>query len=169
MSVDATRPRSLAQWLAFIETLHPKSIAMGLTRVAAVARRMSVAIDCPVITVGGTNGKGSTCAMLESMLRHAGYRTGLYMSPHLARYNERVTIAGEEASDAALVAAFEAVEKARAAAGEPTALTYFEFGTLAALSLFADAALDVIVDRRQLRDELARLLAMLTRQPAPTA
>jgi dihydrofolate synthase/folylpolyglutamate synthase len=145
LSDNATRPRSLAQWLAFTETLHPKSIAMGLARVAAVARRMSVAIDCPVITVGGTNGKGSTCAMLESMLGHAGYRTGLYMSPHLVRYNERVRIAGEEASDAALVAAFESVERARAAAGEPTPLTYFEFGTLAALSLFADAALDVLI------------------------
>jgi dihydrofolate synthase/folylpolyglutamate synthase len=145
VNVDATRPRSLAQWLAFIETLHPKSIAMGLERVAAVARRMSIAIACPVITVGGTNGKGSTCAMLEAMLRHAGYRTGLYTSPHLARYNERVRIAGDEAGDAALVAAFEAVEKARAAAGNAIALTYFEFATLAALSLFADGLLDVLI------------------------
>ena len=276
MNVDATRPRSLAQWLAFIETLHPKSIAMGLARVAAVARRMSSAIDCPVITVGGTNGKGSTCAMLESMLRHAGYRTGLYMSPHLARYNERVRIAGEEVADAALVvmqgsvksvplvlAAFEfnfmggsmgsvvgerfvrgvrvafenrlpfvcvaasggarmqegvnslfqmakttAVlqELARAklpfvsvltdptrggvsasfafvadlVLAEPGALIGFAGprvieqtvreklpeGFQRAEFLLDKGALDMIVDRRQLRDELARLLAMLTRQPA---
>ncbi|MGE5169714.1 MAG: bifunctional folylpolyglutamate synthase/dihydrofolate synthase, partial [Rudaea sp.] len=142
---DVTPARSLAQWLGFIETLHPRSIAMGLTRVAAVARRMGIAIVCPVITVGGTNGKGSTCAMLEAMLRHAGYRTGLYMSPHLERYNERVRIAGDEAGDAALVGAFEGVEKARRAASDATPLTYFEFGTLAALSLFADAALDVLI------------------------
>ncbi|HEY7788400.1 MAG TPA: bifunctional folylpolyglutamate synthase/dihydrofolate synthase, partial [Casimicrobiaceae bacterium] len=92
----------LADWLAYLETLHPKSIAMGLDRVAAVARRMSIRIDCPVITVAGTNGKGSTCAMLETIYRCAGFRTGLYASPHLTRFNERVRIAGDEASDVAL-------------------------------------------------------------------
>jgi dihydrofolate synthase/folylpolyglutamate synthase len=101
------------------------------------------------VTVGGTNGKGSTCAILESILRCAGYRTGLYTSPHLLRYNERVRIAGAEASDEDLVAAFVAVEDARLAAcdarGAPVTLTYFEFGTLAALWLFAREALDVLI------------------------
>ena len=107
--------RSLSDWLEYIEKQHPSTIALGLERVAQVLGRLDAALECPVITVGGTNGKGSTCAMLEAILRAAGYRTGLYTSPHLVRYNERVRIAGAEADDAALCAAFEAVEKARAA------------------------------------------------------
>jgi dihydrofolate synthase/folylpolyglutamate synthase len=145
--------RGFSDWLAFIETLHPKSIAMGLERVAAVASRMALRLDAPVVTVGGTNGKGSTCAMLEAMYRHAGFRTGLYTSPHLLRYNERVVIDGVAASDERLVDAFERVDAARAprrpsdsSAGEGSIpLTYFEFGTLAALALFADAKLDVLI------------------------
>ena len=143
-----TRPRTLSDWLAYVETLHPKPIAMGLDRVSSVAARLSIRVACPVITVGGTNGKGSTCAMLEAIYRYAGFRTGLYMSPHLVRFNERVHIAGEEADDAGLVAAFAAVEAARQAApgeGDPTPLTYFEFGTLAALRLFSQARLDVLI------------------------
>jgi len=140
MSDDA-HPRSLDQWLSFIETLHPKSIAMGLERVAAVASRMALRLDGPVVTVGGTNGKGSTCAMLEAIYRRAGFRTGLYTSPHLLRYNERVVVDGVPASDERLVDAFERVDAARA----QTPLTYFEFGTLAALALFADAKLDVLI------------------------
>ena len=132
--------RTLDGWLAFIERQHPQSIALGLERVAAVFRRMQIGLPCPAITVGGTNGKGSTCAMLESILRAAGYRTGLYTSPHLLRYNERVRIAGVEADDAALVAAFEAVEKARG----DTPLTYFEYGTLAALALFRDVEIAIL-------------------------
>lgn len=141
-------PRTLAAWLAFIETLHPKSIAMGLDRVGAVAQRMAIGIDCPVITVAGTNGKGSTCAIVEAIYRHAGFRTGLYTSPHLLRFNERVRIAGDEASDAALAGAFAAVEAARKPAAThigATPLTYFEFSTLAALRLFSQARLDVLV------------------------
>jgi dihydrofolate synthase/folylpolyglutamate synthase len=134
-------PRSLAQWLEYIERQHPKSIALGLERVAAVFSRLAIRIDCPVITVGGTNGKGSTCAMLESILRVAGYRTGLYTSPHLLRYNERVRIAGVEAEDHALCEAFERIEAAR----NDTPLTYFEFGTLAALELFSKQKIDVAV------------------------
>ncbi|HVL37446.1 MAG TPA: bifunctional tetrahydrofolate synthase/dihydrofolate synthase [Burkholderiales bacterium] len=133
--------RTLAEWLAHIERQHPAPIALGLDRVAAVLRRLQVAIAVPVITVGGTNGKGSTCAMLESILRCGGYRTGLYTSPHLLRYNERVRVAGAEASDEALCDAFAAVEAAR---GE-TPLTYFEFGTLAALRHFAASRLDAAV------------------------
>ena len=133
--------RTLTEWLAFIERQHPKSIALGLERVAAVWRRMNVALGCPVITVAGTNGKGSVCALLESMLRAGGYRTGLYSSPHLERYNERVRLAGAEASDEALCAAFAAVEAVRG----QVELTYFEYGTLGALWLFAREPIEAAV------------------------
>jgi len=143
------RPATVDAWLAYLETLHPKAIALGLDRVRAVAVRLGAAITCPVITVTGTNGKGSTCAMLEAILRTAGYRVGLYTSPHLLRYHERVRIVGADATDAQLLAAFNAIEDARLdaldAQGMPVALTYFEFGTLAALWLFAQAGLDVLV------------------------
>jgi dihydrofolate synthase / folylpolyglutamate synthase len=124
--------RSLSAWLEHIERQHPSPIALGLERVAEVFGRLNAGLNCPVITVGGTNGKGSTCAMLESILRVAGYRTGLYTSPHLVRYNERVRIAGAEANDASLCRGFAAVEAARG----DVPLTYFEFGTLAALWIF---------------------------------
>jgi dihydrofolate synthase/folylpolyglutamate synthase len=130
--------RSLDEWLAFIERQHPKAIALGLDRVEAVRARLGLAPACAVFIVGGTNGKGSTCAMLESILRCAGYRTGLYTSPHLLRYNERVRIDSREVSDDALCAAFAAVEGARG----DTPLTYFEYGTLAAAWLFAREPLD---------------------------
>jgi dihydrofolate synthase/folylpolyglutamate synthase len=136
-----TRPSSLADWLAYLETLHPKAIALGLDRVRDVLARLDVAIGCPVITVGGTNGKGSTCAMLESIYRCAGFAAGLYSSPHLLRYNERVRLRGAEVDDAALVQSFNAVEDAR----RDVPLTYFEFGTLSALWLFSRARLDVLV------------------------
>lgn len=133
--------KTLAEWLAFIERQHPKTIALGLDRAAQVWERMNVRLDCPVITVGGTNGKGSTCAMLEAMLRAGGYRTALYTSPHLLSYNERVRIAGTEASDEALCESFEAVETAR---GE-VPLTYFEYGTLAALWMYAKEQVEAAV------------------------
>jgi len=133
--------RSLSDWLDYIERQHPEPIALGLERVARVLQGTGVKITCPIITVGGTNGKGSTCAMLESILRVSGYRTGLYTSPHLLRYNERVRIAGSEAEDAALCDAFAAVESARGT----VPLTYFEFATLAALILFSQESLDVAV------------------------
>src|SRR5205814_5328353 len=101
----------------------------------AVHARMHAALSCPVVIVTGTNGKGSTCAMLESILRSAGYRTGLYSSPHLLRYNERVRIGGDPEDDASIVAAFNAVEDARG----DTPLTYFEYGTLAAFNALARA------------------------------
>ncbi|MGH8703855.1 MAG: bifunctional tetrahydrofolate synthase/dihydrofolate synthase [Burkholderiales bacterium] len=135
------RSDSLDGWLAYIERQHPKAIALGLERVAQVLQRLDAASACPVITVGGTNGKGSTCAMLESILRAAGWRIGLYTSPHLLRYNERVRIAGREAGDAALCEAFAAVDDAR----RDVPLTYFEFGTLAAAWLFARERLDALV------------------------
>jgi len=133
--------KSLAEWLSYIERQHPKAIALGLDRVAEVWQRMAVPLASPVITVAGTNGKGSTCAMLEAMLRAGGYRTGLYTSPHLVAYNERVRVAGAEARDPALVESFAAVEAAR---GE-LPLTYFEYGTLAALWIFARENTEAVV------------------------
>ncbi|MFM9887880.1 MAG: bifunctional tetrahydrofolate synthase/dihydrofolate synthase [Burkholderiales bacterium] len=131
----------LASWLAFIERQHSSTIALGLERIATLLPRIGRPKAVPIITVGGTNGKGSTCAMLEAMLGAAGFRVGLYTSPHLLRYNERVRIDREEASDDVLVNAFAAVEAARG----DMPLTYFEFGTLAAWIAFADAALDVMI------------------------
>lgn len=134
-------PQSLDAWLAHIDRVHSQSIALGLDRVAAVRDAMRVDQHAPVITVGGTNGKGSTCAMLENILRCAGYRVGLYTSPHLLDYNERVRVEAVPASDEALCAAFAAVEAARG----DIPLTYFEFGTLAAWKIFAEAGLDVLI------------------------
>jgi dihydrofolate synthase/folylpolyglutamate synthase len=134
-------PRTLAEWLQYVERQHPQAIALGLERVARVLTRLGARIRCPVFTVGGTNGKGSTCAMLEAILQAAGFRTGLYTSPHLMHYNERVWIDGREVQDAALCQAFAAVEAAR----EDIPLTYFEFGTLAAIWLFARADLEAVI------------------------
>jgi dihydrofolate synthase/folylpolyglutamate synthase len=133
--------RTLEDWLRYIEQQHPQAIALGLDRVSRVLKELKIKLDCALITVAGTNGKGSTCAMLEAILRAAGYRTGLYTSPHLVRYNERVRIAGVEAQDEPLSEAFAAVEGARGR----TPLTYFEFGTLAALWLFKEEKLDAAI------------------------
>jgi len=132
---------TLADWLHTIEHTHHTSIDMGLDRVGAVRARMSAATDAVIITVGGTNGKGSTCAMLENILKSAGYRVGLYTSPHLIHYNERVRIDGKPVSDEALIKGFEAVEAARG----DTPLTYFEFGTLCAWEVFCATPLDAII------------------------
>ncbi|MDO8300423.1 bifunctional tetrahydrofolate synthase/dihydrofolate synthase [Lacisediminimonas sp.] len=134
-------PSSLSDWLARLETMHYKAIDMGLERVAEVRQRLGLDFDCPVITVGGTNGKGSTCAMLEAIFLQGGYRVGLYTSPHLLRFNERARINGAIVTDAALIEQFEAVDAAR---GE-LSLTYFEFTTLAILRMFAAAGLDVVI------------------------
>lgn len=134
--------RTLEEWLAWMEAHHPRQIELGLARVAAVAARLTLDLSgSKIITVGGTNGKGSCVAFLESILRAAGYRVGAYTSPHLLQYNERVRIEGVAVSDAQLCAAFSAVH---AALGD-ISLTYFEFGTLAALWLFQDAQLDVVI------------------------
>ena len=138
---------TLADWLAYVEAQHPKSIDMGLERVREVAARMGLGRPArQVITVAGTNGKGSTVAFIDGIARAGGWRVGAYTSPHLLRYNERVRIDGVEASDDALVEAFEAVEAARLERQEtPVPLTYFEFGTLAALWLFERSKLDLAI------------------------
>ncbi|WP_028602379.1 bifunctional tetrahydrofolate synthase/dihydrofolate synthase [Ottowia thiooxydans] len=132
---------TLEDWLAHAERLHPKAIDMGLDRVRAVAERMALGFSCPVFTVAGTNGKGSTCAMLESVLERAGWRTGVFTSPHLVHFEERCRLHGEPIKAEALIASFERVESAR---GEIT-LSYFEFTTLAILHALASAGLDAVI------------------------
>jgi len=174
-------PSTLPDWLSYLESLHPKTIELGLARVAGVKQRLALQPEFPVIVVGGTNGKGSVCAMLESILYAAGYRVGCYTSPHLLRYNERVRIDKKQASDAELCASFESIEQARNGLPPPCrgrggegvdserdsdqsfyphpslppargkeceaeiSLTYFEFGTLAAMSLFIEHKVDVAI------------------------
>jgi len=134
-------PRNAAEWLSYIEALHPKSIAMGLDRVKTVANKLQLIPKFPIITIAGTNGKGSVCAMLSRVYVQSGYRVGCYTSPHLNRYNERVCVNLEAISDADLCTAFEAVEAAR----DDVALTYFEMGTLAAVWHFCRADLDIAI------------------------
>ena len=130
------RFNTLDEWLAWQETLHPSAIDLGLERIRPVLLRLGLQRPpCAVVTVGGTNGKGSSVAMLDAILRAAGYRVGTYTSPHLLRYNERICIDGVAVDDATLCAAFERVDQAR----QGTSLTYFEFGTLAAFSIFSAA------------------------------
>ena len=135
---------TLPEWLAYCEQLHPKIIDMGLERVRTVATRMGLRFTCPVITVAGTNGKGSTCAMLESILRQAGYKTGVYTSPHLVHFEERLRLGGEAVAPDALVDGFAAVERARLD-GASVSLTYFEFSTLAIFHVMQQSALDVAI------------------------
>jgi dihydrofolate synthase/folylpolyglutamate synthase len=133
---------SLASWLAQQERSHPNAIDLGLSRVREVARRMDLLRPKhPVITVGGTNGKGSTVAFLDAVLRATGHRCGRFTSPHLTRYNERICIDGVEASDAALIESFERIDQAR----REITLTFFEYNTLAALHCFARSSVDVAV------------------------
>jgi len=136
------RFHSLADWLAWQEGLHPQAIDLGLQRVITVADRLGLLHpDSTVVSVAGTNGKGSCVALLEAIYRDAGYRTGSYTSPHLLRYNERIRIDGSEVSDTVLCAAFEQIDRAR----EGLSLTYFEFGTLAALQVFSAARPDIVL------------------------
>jgi dihydrofolate synthase/folylpolyglutamate synthase len=145
--------KTLDAWLDHQLQVHPKTIDMGLERIGEVARRLRLGRPAThVITVAGTNGKGSTVAFIEAIARAQGLRVGAYTSPHLLRYNERVRIDGQDADDDVLVAAFARIEQARLGEGEfagdgiaAVQLTYFEFGTLAALMLFADAQLDLAI------------------------
>lgn len=140
--MQQSQSRSLVDWLSYLERIHPVNIDMGLDRVGVVARRMGLTqLPFKVITVAGTNGKGSSCAMAASILMAAGYKVGVYSSPHLLRFTERVRIDGAELSDSEHCAAFAEVEAAR---GE-IALTFFEFATLAGLWLFRRAAPDVLL------------------------
>ena len=134
--------KSLQDWLQYQQTLHPQDIELGLERIKSVLIRLqNVAFSCPVVLVGGTNGKGSTVALLQSIYHEAGYSTACYTSPHLIHYNERIQINGEPIGDEELISAFAAVEQAR----QGDLLTYFEFGTLAALKLFAEARPDILL------------------------
>ncbi|WP_321405676.1 bifunctional tetrahydrofolate synthase/dihydrofolate synthase [Tolumonas auensis] len=137
-----TQSQSLSDWLSYLEQIHPQQIELGLQRVKTVAERAALTqLPGIVITVGGTNGKGSTCAMLASILQAAGYTTGVYASPHLLRYNERVKINGHEVSDEDLCSAFAEIDQKRA----DISLTFFEFGTLAAFAVFKKYQPDVIL------------------------
>jgi len=140
-SLGDNLPMNLQDWLNHCERLHPQTIEMGLERVSLVAKTMGLTFDCPVVTVAGTNGKGSTCAMLESVYRQAGYKTGLYTSPHLVYFQERCCINGQPVAQAELVRHFERVEVARG----HVSLSYFEFTSLALFSCLADAGLDVVI------------------------
>ncbi len=134
--------RTLDEWLALQESVHPKTIDMGLARVTSVARALGVDKPaCPVITVGGTNGKGSTVVHLEGLLRAGGASTGMFTSPHFLRYNERIRVDGVEVTDEVLVRAFERIEAARGT----TTLTFFEYNALAALLIFAERDVDAAV------------------------
>ena len=133
--------KTLSEWLAHCEQLHPQAIDMGLDRVRLVAQRMSLSLNVPILTVAGTNGKGSTCALLEAIYLQAGYKTGVYTSPHLVQFEERCRLMGESPAAEVFAEAFEFVEKAR----DGVTLTYFEFSTLAILKMMADAGLDVVI------------------------
>jgi len=135
-------PTTLPDWLALLESRHAEThIDMGLDRVRTVKERMGLAFSCPVIMVAGTNGKGSTCAMLEAILLQSGYKVGLYIKPHFLDFNERARINGEMAGDDALIAAFNDVERHRG----DIDLTYFEFTTLAIMRLLSTAGVDVAI------------------------
>lgn len=137
----STADLPLADWLQRLETLHPTDIELGLDRISTVLDRLELTFDASVFHVAGTNGKGSSVAMLDAILREAGVRTGCYTSPHVIHYNERIAVDGQFATDAEIVAAFERVEAAR----NDVSLTYFEFGTLAAVVIFADAGVDTMI------------------------
>ncbi|MDR3368660.1 bifunctional tetrahydrofolate synthase/dihydrofolate synthase [Rhodoferax sp.] len=137
--------QTLNDWLAYCEQLHPVAIDLTLERVRTVSQRMAITLKCPVITVAGTNGKGSTCAMLEAILLQAGYRTAVYTSPHLVHFEERLRLNGTPVDAASLIAAFADVERARCQKDDVISLTYFEFSTLAILDVMRHQPLDVVI------------------------
>ena len=136
-----TAATPLSQWLARLETVSSREIDLGLERVSRVLERLALPQAETVLHVAGTNGKGSSVAMLESLLRPTGARVGSYTSPHILRYNERICVDGRDADDGEIISAFERVEAVR----DGEELTYFEFGTLAALVVFADAGADTLL------------------------
>jgi len=132
---------TLNDWLTHLENAHPTVIELGLQRVGSVRDRLGIRFNCPVIIVGGTNGKGSTCAMLESILMQAGYKVGLYTSPHLVHFNERARINGISVADQEFVDSFHLVEQAR----QEVSLSYFEFTMLGCMQIFINAKPDVVI------------------------
>ncbi|MFS1704759.1 Mur ligase family protein, partial [Alteromonas sp. AMM-1] len=136
-----TTSRTLTQWLAYLESIHPTAIDMGLDRVKQVAATLNIHFNSRVVIVGGTNGKGTTCALMEQALLRSGRTVGVYSSPHLLDYRERVRVQGELPDEAVFCTAFQQVEKARGS----ISLTYFEFGTLAAMLMLMQAELDVVI------------------------
>jgi len=141
--MESNKPNSLPEWLAYLEQLHPQIIEMGLARINQVKLQLDLQSNFPVIVVGGTNGKGSVCVLLEAILSCAGYRVGCYTSPHLLRYNERVCVDQRPVSDTLLCQAFESVNQARLECD--VSLTYFEFGTLVAMTIFHQADVDLVI------------------------
>ena len=144
-AASGAAPRTLADWLAHCSRLHPKTMDLSLERSIEVKRRLGIHFRVPVITVAGTNGKGSTCAMIESIARHAGYRVGLYQKPELVHFEERCRVGGEAVAADALVPHFAAVEAARLQGPDPITLTQFEFSTLAIARLLSMAELDLVI------------------------
>ena len=138
------QPNTLNEWLTYVERLHPVGIDMGLQRVGEVFDRLKIKFTCPVVIVGGTNGKGSTCTMLEAIYHADGYRVGCSISPHLIRFTERLRLMGRESTEEELVEHFHAVESARLHP-QPVSLTYFEFTTLVMARCMAMAQLDVAI------------------------
>ncbi len=136
-----TRPKTLEEWLSHCERLHPVGVDMSLTRVNALKQRLGLSFSVPVITVAGTNGKGSTCAMLEAIALQAGYRVGLYSKPHFVHFEERCRVNGVMVSASDLTTHFAAVEQAR----EDLTLTYFEFTTLVIMLFLSKAEVDVVI------------------------
>lgn len=133
--------KTVTEWSSYIDTLHPETISLGLDRITQVKKQLNLTFDCPVITVAGTNGKGSCVKLLEAILSYSGYRVGAYTSPHLLRFNERIRVNNNEVDDATLCQAFAEVEQARG----QTPLTFFEYTTLAALLIFKNIPLDALI------------------------
>ena len=132
---------NLTDWLGYIESIHPSTIDLTLERIKIVIERLNLDISFPVLTVGGTNGKGSTCSILESIYREAGYKVACYTSPHFLNFNERIKIQTLAVSDEVICEAFSRIESAR----EGVTLTYFEYGTIAAMIIFSEAHVDVAI------------------------
>lgn len=132
---------NLTDWLGYIESTHPSTIDLTLERIRIVLERLNLNVSFPIISVGGTNGKGSTCSILESIYKEAGYKVACYTSPHFLHFNERIKIQGVAVSDELICEAFSKIESAR----EEVTLTYFEYGTIAAMIIFSEADVDVAV------------------------
>jgi len=132
---------NLTDWLGYIESIHPSTIDLTLERIKIVIERLNLDISFPILTVGGTNGKGSTCSILESIYKEAGYKVACYTSPHFLNFNERIKIQALAVSDEVICEAFSRIESAR----EGVTLTYFEYGTIAAMIIFSEAHVDVAI------------------------